>query len=1111
VSTTFNPGQRMAVDSRADRIVVSAGAGSGKTRVLVQRFVDRVLEQEVAGDPAPIRAVLLITFTDKAAGELAERVRVAFLELGRPDLAREVDGAWISTIHGFCARMVRRHALELGVDTGFTVLADPEVGVARTAAFERAALRCVGSGDRRAAIAGLLDEDVEDLRASVLAAYDRARSKGAAVEDVKVARPAGFQRELDGLEETLDDVLPAYRLLSATATVASNLSGFSCLGGELASVRGLGDTVEGAGVAFALSRRAGACRGGEEMKSLTRRINEALQEVARAAIDRMAAEQAEAWRALLLAFSEEYEADKAAQGVLDFEDLQLLTRRLWDARPDIARSVGSRFVEVMVDEFQDTNPLQIETIAPISLGGQCLVGDVQQSIYRFRDADVGLLEERVRSAEASGSEQACRLTVNYRSDGLLLEGLNRIFGADTFFGDRYLTLESGVQRAPSAGGPDGYPRIQALLVDKSRCVDEDWRVVEARALAQRLRAVVESGEAAPGEIVVLVRASTTMAVYVAALRGAGFDVVASSSRGFYETPEYADVRALLRVLADPADDAGVLALLAGGFGGLSDDALLALSRHGRERSLWSALADDGTPGLPPDDATRAALVHSTVEGLRKLQGRLPLADAVLRAAWSLGREGGLLERTDAWANVRKAVRVIAGFEKAGVGDPAPLLRYLDDRETFVPREPAAGLAEDAAGAVRVMTVHAAKGLEFPVVAVADLGHGLVNSHPRFLLASEGGRLLAVARGPKAVDGVKPDPSTAWATAIEQERLLDVAEAKRVFYVACTRAQRALILTGATQAGAASRDDIAADWLLEALPRDESALPGLLSFSVLGSADVPVEPARELEAGPTAAPPADAGPEPRLPEPGAIPPPAEISYTALALFERCAYRFFAERMLRVGSLKVAESEDPLAFGSALHAALESVARGQVVDDARLGGIAAARGLSEESLSRLGEAVRAVRESEVGRLLTRGRSEVPFAIRAPGGVVRGTMDLLIRDGALATVIDYKTGSTWDATGVRYRSQAEIYALAMLVSGAAEVLVRFVRVEAGCEEAEYRFDSADAPIALDRVGRSFERMRTGDFPPLAAYDPSLCADCPVSGGLCRIVHPHSGRRRS
>jgi ATP-dependent exoDNAse (exonuclease V) beta subunit len=1111
VSTTFNAGQRLAVESRAARIVVSAGAGSGKTRVLVQRFVDRVLEQEAAGDPAPIRAVLLITFTDKAAGELAERVRVAFLDRGRPDLAREVDGAWISTIHGFCARMVRRHALELGVDAGFSVLADPEVGVARTAAFERAALRCVGSGDHRVAIAGLLEEGVEELRTTVVAAYDRARSKGVGVEDVEVAPPAGFQPEITGLEVTLDDVLPRYRLLRETATVVSNLAGFSHLREELVLVRALGDTGEGAEAAFALSRHAGACRGDEETKSLTRRINGALQEVARAAIDRMAAEQAQAWRTLLLAFSDEYEACKAEQGVLDFEDLQLLTRRLWNERPDVAQHVGSRFVEVMVDEFQDTNPLQIETIAPISQGGQCLVGDVQQSIYRFRDADVALLEERVRSADASDSEQACRLSVNYRSDATLLEGLNRVFGADTFFGDGYLTLESGVERALSTRGPDDPPRIQALLVDKSRCVDEDWRAVEARALAQRLRSVVERGEAAPGEIVVLVRASTTMAVYVSALRDAGFNVVASSSRGFYETPEYADVRALLRVLADPADDEGVLAVLAGGFGGLSDDALLALSRHEKARGLWRALGDHGAAaGLSPDDETRALLVHSTIERLREFQGRLPLADAVLHAAWVLGRGGGLLERVDAWANVTKAIRIIAGFEKAGAGDPERLLRYLDDRETFVPREPAAGLSEDAAGAVRVMTVHAAKGLEFPVVVVADLGHGSVNSHPRFLLATEGERLVAVARGPKAVGCVRPGPSTTWATATERERLLDVAEAKRVFYVACTRAQRALILTGATQPGGASHDDIAAEWLLDAVRRDGTALSGLLTVSVMGPADAPAGPAREREASLATMAAADVALEPLLPEPGAIPPPAEISYTALALFERCAYRFFAERMLRVGSVKAPGPEDPLAFGSALHAALESLARGQVLDDDRTARIAAARGLSEGSLTRLGEAVRAVRESEVGPLLAVGRPEVPFAIRAAGGVVRGTMDLLIRDGALATVIDYKTGRTWDATGARYGSQAEVDALAMLVSGTAEVRVRFVHVEAGCEEAEYRFDAADAPRVLDRVGRSFERMRTGDFPPLSAYDPVLCADCPVSGGLCRIVHPHVGRCR-
>ena len=178
MSSELNAGQRAVLESVARRIVVSAGAGSGKTRVLAERFVDLVLRREAAGESDPIRAVLLITFTDKAAGELAERVRGLFVEAGRTDLAREIDSAWISTIHGFCARIVRRHALELDVDPGFAVLADPEVGVVRTEAFERAAAGLIADGATDVAV--LLDAyGVPAVRSSLQRVYDSMRSKGA--------------------------------------------------------------------------------------------------------------------------------------------------------------------------------------------------------------------------------------------------------------------------------------------------------------------------------------------------------------------------------------------------------------------------------------------------------------------------------------------------------------------------------------------------------------------------------------------------------------------------------------------------------------------------------------------------------------------------------------------------------------------------------------------------------------------------------------------------------------------------------------------------------------------------------------------------------------------
>ena len=219
----LNAGQQAAVDSTAGRIVVSAGAGSGKTRVLAVRFADAVLAGEAAGAASPMRSVLLITFTDKAAGELVERVRRVFLERGRPDLAREVDGAWISTIHGFCARIVRRHALELGIDPAFGVLADPQVGVVRMEAFERAAMEHLSDAGI-AHLMGLHGPVV--LRATVWAAYGRVRSMGSDVSDVTPCAPPDLRGALRDLVPVLRDTVDSYGGLASNKTIDSNAERF---------------------------------------------------------------------------------------------------------------------------------------------------------------------------------------------------------------------------------------------------------------------------------------------------------------------------------------------------------------------------------------------------------------------------------------------------------------------------------------------------------------------------------------------------------------------------------------------------------------------------------------------------------------------------------------------------------------------------------------------------------------------------------------------------------------------------------------------------------------------------------------------------------------------
>jgi ATP-dependent helicase/nuclease subunit A len=1141
MTTILNRGQRTVLDSTARRIVVSAGAGSGKTRVLAERFVATVLRRVAEGDAAAIRAVLLITFTDKAAGELAERVRRSFLEHDRADLARQVDTAWISTIHGFCARMVRRHALELGVDPAFSVLADPDVGIARTDAFEAAATSLLGDADLDAMIDHI---GVAALRSSVLAAYDTMRSKGVTAQDVRPASGGDVGAALAVLEDDLATVLPRYRELPWTATIAGNLEAWDRLREQLA-LRHAGSS---SAIAYGIEAEAGArallesladakgrAQGGEEMRDLTRTVNAAIEGALQAVLDSEATRWSASWCRLLAGFDETHEQAKSARAALDFEDLQLLTRRLWRERPEAADRYRRQFVEVMVDEFQDTNQLQIEAIEPVAGAGLCVVGDVQQSIYRFRDADVALFQERQRGALTDDNSQACQLTVNYRSGAELLSALNGMFSLPWFFGDDYLHLEAGaaadrVRQADPGGKQKGglpdAPAVEALVVDKSGCESGTWRDVEAQALARRLRSLVEMGLALPGEIVVLVRSTTTMPPYVSALKDAGFEVLASAAGGFYGTAEVADVRALLRVLANPLDSEGVLDLLAGGFGGLSDDALYLLATKREDRDLWAALGEVGEVGLDERDAERATLVRETIDGVRALMSRIRLADGILYAAEVLGPGGGCLARPGGWANVQKAARLAAEFERSTPADPASFLRHLDQRETFVRKEAVASLAAEGGDAVRVMTVHAAKGLEFPVVAVADLGHGQVNTNADVLLRDVDGTLVAAARGPEVG---KPGErrASAWGEAAEAAKRLDMEEARRVFYVACTRAERMLLLSGSADLTKPRSGSTAIEWVLQAAEEtpgitvtlvapDEAKPAGVENLPGAPSSHAPMRVSDPCGASMVAPATGYVVRERPAQKPGLgwhpreIAPPPEISYTALTLFGACAYRFFAERMLKIGSIDVMDPDDPRTFGTMLHGALQLLALGEELDAERLAEIARACGSPETAVPRLAACVAAVRDSAAGRLLETGQPEVEFALAVAGGVVRGSMDLLVRDGARAIVLDYKTGATWDAEGSHYAAQAEVYALALLEAGCEEVSVRFVHVEAGCEEAVFAFVPHDAAPVRGRVEAVFARMSTGAFPPRAAFDPLVCGDCPVSGSLCPVVHPGAGKGR-
>jgi ATP-dependent helicase/nuclease subunit A len=559
---------------------------------------------------------------------------------------------------------------------------------------------------------------------------------------------------------------------------------------------------------------------------------------------------------------------------------------------------------------------------------------------------------------------------------------------------------------------------------------------------------------------------------------------------------------------------------------VSDDALHLLSvAAGPYGDLWAALGQAEGAGLTGDDLNRARFIHETVEGLRREQGRLPLADAILNGCGALAGAGGCFSRHGAWANVRKAARLASAFEKVVPADIGAFLGYLEDREAHAKRERSAGVAVEGADAVRIMSVHAAKGLEFPVVAVADLGHNEVRETDRILLVRQDAAPTVAVRLPVSFGDAPAPPE--FERARDERARAELEEAKRVFYVACTRAQDALILSGASDLAKPPPERLAIGWVRAGvgdavLEGGAPALPGT-AVTVVTADD------EERLSAASAAPAANRRDAPDVSGLATAASAAAVqgipvatrehSYTSLTQYRACPYRYYAEHVLglrpvRLGSSPASaeaapEAGDPRAFGAVIHAGLQLIAEEGSVDAARLDALARRHALPAGSRDRLALAMEAAERSDVVRRArtSAARAEVPFAVSLEGGLLVGTMDLFAETDGVALIVDFKTGaSAPDAAQAAERSQvqAECYAIAALAGGAQSVEVVFVEVERGARETRFTFDRGDEEHLRASVDDTMARVAASRFERRTAWDPHVCGECPAQGSLCRIRRP-------
>jgi len=1102
-SRSPNEQQAAAIAARG-QVFVSAGAGTGKTTVLVERFVEAVCERGI-----DVESLLVITYTERAAAELASRIRARLDGLGRHELARALDGAWISTIHGFCLRLLKAHPFAAGVDPRFRILDESQGRVIRSEAFEAALTEfCATEQPERLQL--LATYGAAGLRRMLTSVYETLRSAGHELELHLGERP--------GLQARLAELAVAARGVVADPGATEAARG--------AAAQALALT-EGAQPPERLLDLRGLRAHGERAAG----YEEARKAVQQAALDELALRDRELLQELLHRFAESYAAAKDRESALDFEDLQLRARDLLRDDAVLREREQLRFRALMVDEFQDTNRLQCELVDLLTGPDteRFFVGDEFQSIYGFRHADVQVFRER-----RAGAETLLPLTRNYRSRPEVLSVVNHLFAAE--FGDEFQPLAaSGEFPDPVFGVP-----VELLVTDKSVYLEGavHWRRAEARHVARRVRELVESGAAAPGEIVLLFAAGTDAEWYEEELRAVGLPTYRATGRGYFGQQQVVDLLSYLRLLHNRYDDEALVSVLASPFVGVSNDALLLLRRAAGRRPIFAGLERTLPTDLYEEDERLLRAFRQRFERLVEASARLSLERLCERIVADHDYDLAVLAHPDGrrrYANLRKLARLARSYEELRGPDVEGFVRFVAEQDAVGTVERDAVAEEEGADAVRLLTIHGAKGLEFKVVVVADAGRDRAVPSADEILCLTDGRF-----GFRVADPItgKRHGAFGYSDVTAARKREEEAERLRLYYVAMTRAIDRLIVSGSIDlvpAGPSIDQKTPIGWVLARLDcaaelvRADSApveleregARVLLRIDRAAETSLPAVVVAHPENGqlllfshenmpllPALAP--ALAPIPDLPD-APLHDVRRLSYSALALFARCSYRYYAERVAGMrpvdarGTTAGATGLAATEIGDAVHRLMELV-------DLRAPALPELQQVStwypavtEEELARIRGFVETYCGSELARriaTLPGAEPERPFAFEHDGVLLHGRLDVLDRAGPRALVLDYKTnslaeGAPEEIVEADYRLQRLVYAIACFRSGAEEVEVVYHFLERPDAVVSRTFLREELPRLEAELSGAIAQIRVGEFRPTPSE--FICAGCPALDVVC------------
>ncbi len=1115
ISADLTKDQQKAVERLAGDVVVSAGAGTGKTRVLTERFIHIGCTKN-----ARVDEILAITFTEKAADEMKRRIALRFEKLGMNDEKKEVETAYISTVHSFCSRILRENPFAAGVDPEFSILDDIDKALLYDEIFEE----LYSEGDADLVELAELYEG-ESLKNGIVQYIELSRSLGRDVRhiDKQLIDPGQINKKI---KKTVEDKIVSIQqnikslslgLKSSEVTGAAegkratvvNLA--EKIGNDSASpeiltqieetISGLrsnppksGDPATYLKVYSVLTRIRAIIKKNESLIEFNEKLEDKLLQYKILFLD------------ITKKFWQSYSRRKKEDGVLDYEDLQLTTRRLLQTDTSVKNEYRNRFKYILVDEFQDINWLQMDLIDLLTNNNLFVVGDVRQSIYGFRNADVEILRNLQRKTIAKNKDNCIFLNDNFRSAQNIISFINSLFS------ELWLEDTSAFQPLKYARNELGKdlldPFVEFFLLSKNRSREnkgdlDELREQEARAISERLRQIVEEEKTKVydtnlmkqrqityGDIGVLCRSRLTYDIYSKAFNERNIPYYLVRSKSYYEKEEIIDIVNFLAIIDNPLDDPALIAVLRSRFVELTDDTLVLLRKFAQRKGIVSPYAMKSLlqiseiEMLRDEEKEKINRFLALLREIRRRKETLSLSKILDILLSKTNYVTKLLAAPDSMkkvANVNKFQEILRHYEikkNKGIADFIRFYNTVKEKELEESEAPTETAESDS---VKILTIHGAKGLEFPIVVVADMGRKFEFKHEKFAVSRE----FEVACDPPTEENIK----SAGKILIElQTKEKELAEEKRLLYVAMTRARDRLILAGLCNFHKNYQIEDAkcfADWLRNIVFGHYDTIEEIEAYNEMDFNSTKIK----LHINPQVGNESIASPRSRLidfcskpirnsekiPEAdfwqpdkstvlelrnivkrlkleektAAVQLPAHLSITDIITYNDCPYRFFLSNVLKFPEKYLFEKDyniesrkgelTGVELGEAVHSCFEKVDL-YAETDGEIDRITANLGYSAQDILKIKKMVKRFFASNVGKEVLKSPKidrEIPVKIKLGETVISGKMDLLYLNSENEwIVLDFKTNVVTDDIIDQlveyYQLQMELYALTLHTIG-------------------------------------------------------------------------------